>query len=125
MYVIACDLASNTATTNLVPISMTEMTHVDLHLTGGTTKTAIRFEGFQANYSRFFIDAIQIVGSEGKNYITQALQVAETTCLIQNQQIQSGTTYTGTITAVAGDIKSEPRTFEAVAKIAPTLLILR
>jgi len=124
-FVIARDLLTQTATTNLVPISKTEMTHVSLDLTGGTARTAIRFEGFQASYSRVFLDNISIVGSEGKQYLVQGRQVSGTTCLIQDQQIQSGTTYSGTITAVDGTIESEAYAFDAVAEIAPTLILLR
>lgn len=125
LLVIARDLATGSATTNLVAISKMELTPVVLNLTGGTAHTAIRFEGFQANYSRVFLDNIRIVGSEGKQYLAQNVEVSETTCLIQNQQIQSGTTYSVTLSAIAGTTESEAYTFDALAKIAPTLILLR
>ena len=125
LLVIARDLATGAATTNLVAISKTELTPVVLNLTGGTAHTAIRVEGLQANYSRIFLDNIRIVGSEGKQYLAQDVQVSETTCLIQNQQIQSGTTYSIALSAVAGTTESDAYTFDAVAKIAPTLILLR
>jgi hypothetical protein len=113
------------ATTNLVPVSKTEMTHVVLDLAGGTARTAIRFEGLKVSDSRFFLDNIQVVGAEGKQYIARGQQVDIPVCRIRDEQIQSGTTYAGTVTAVSGAVASGPCAFEAVAKIAPTILLLR
>jgi len=125
LFVIARDLETGAATTNLVAISKTELTPVVLNLTGGTAHTVIHFEGVQSSNSRVFLDNIRIEGSEGKQYLAQDVQVSGTTCLIQNTHIESGTTYSATLYAVAGSIRSDAYTFDAVAAIAPTLILLR